>query len=652
MSFINDETRTGVAPSSQKDVACAQLTPTVNVGVTAAQVIAQRFDQLATVAARPAPAPTVGQQPVLFGGYELLEEIAHGGMGVVYKARDLNLERTVALKMVRGGLLGHPDDLKRFSREAQAAAKLRHPHIVPIHEVGQFERHHYFTMDFIAGGSLFRQMDRFRVPRAAATLVEKVARAVEHAHQNGVLHRDLKPGNILIDERGDPLVTDFGLAKFLSSSVDMTRSGEVLGTPLYMAPEQASGRISLIGVGTDVWGLGVILYELVTGRRPFAGQTTEEVNFQIRHAEPPRPSAVEPKVNRDLQTIILKCLEKEPHRRYASAAAVADDLARWLRGDPIVARRQSWGQRFARRIRGHRDAVAVGVFILLIAVIVAMAVGGREKETSGQPISDEATEKALNGLQAELNEDKTVALLGENGRPHWQQTVPTLSPPEIIGKDGELTMVSMDRLSAITLFPQPIRKRYVVRAEVRHDRNDGMTDQNGIGLFFLTSGRSTTRGWENCFVALRFSECYLAPGPMRSEYGQASVIYWRYLEKGSPRMLPADVAREEFAASFGTWRQMEVVVSPEAIKVRWQGNQLKEFDRSELLEDAKFHLQFYTPEFEKKLEQAVGKKDVDALRAANEGARSPQLTEQIGFFVNHSAATVRNLVIQPLPKPD
>ncbi len=240
-----------------------------------------------------------------FGDYELLEVIARGGMGVVYKARQVSLNRLVALKMILKGELATAKDVTRFRAEAEAAANLDHPHIVPIYEVGEHDGQQYYAMRYVEGTALTRR------PRADARkeagLVATVARAVHHAHQHGILHRDLKPSNILVDAAGTPLVADFGLAKRVDAERSLTESGALIGTPRYMAPEQAAGRKDLT-VAADVYSLGVVLYERLTGQTPFTGETPLEVLRQVREAEPPRPSSITPGLNRDLETICLKCL--------------------------------------------------------------------------------------------------------------------------------------------------------------------------------------------------------------------------------------------------------------------------------------------------------------------------------------------------------
>src|SRR5271157_1882914 len=271
-----------------------------------------------------------------FGDYELLEEIARGGMGVVYKARQMSLNRLVALKMIIAGSFASSRDVQRFHAEAEAAANLDHPHIVPIYEVGEHEGQQYYAMKFVEGTSLAKHPRSD--PRREVEGMVAVIRAVHHAHQRGVLHRDLKPSNVLVDSQGTRLVTDFGLAKRLADTDrSITETGQVLGTPKYMAPEQAAGRRDLT-VAADVYSLGVILYERLTGQTPFTGENVVTLLRQARESDPPRPSSIRPGLDRDLETVVLKCLEKEPGQRYPSAEALADDLDRWLRGEPILAR--------------------------------------------------------------------------------------------------------------------------------------------------------------------------------------------------------------------------------------------------------------------------------------------------------------------------
>src|ERR1051325_7366015 len=269
----------------------------------------------------------VGQS---FGDYELLTEIARGGMGVVFRARQIALNRIVALKMILAGRLANPDDVTRFRTEAEAAAKLQHPNIVAVFDVGAQDGQSFFTMEYIEGVSLDQKLAQGPLAcKAAARYVRILARAVHYAHQQGILHRDLKPSNILIDSFDEPHITDFGLAKRLDSGKSgHTRAGAILGTPSYMSPEQAQGKIDLLGPAADVYSLGAILYELLTGRPPFRADTPLDTVMQVIDHQPVPPRLLNPKIDHDLETICLKCLEKDPLLRYASAEALGEDLER------------------------------------------------------------------------------------------------------------------------------------------------------------------------------------------------------------------------------------------------------------------------------------------------------------------------------------
>src|SRR5437867_684237 len=303
-----------------------------------------------------------------FGDYELLEEIGRGGQGVVYRARQKSLNRTVALKVIGLGQWASKAHLKRFRREAEAAASLDHPCIVPIYEVGERDGSCYFSMKFIEGGQLDEVVRREPMPiRRAVELIAKVARTVHYAHEHHILHRDIKPGNILLDQKGEPHLTDFGLARLVETESTVTRTMEVLGTPSYMAPEQAVGNNAAICSATDVYGLGAVLYQLLTGHPPFAGGTSYETIKLLLDTEPRDLRLWNPKIDRDLSTICVKCLEKDPQRRYPSALALSEDLERWLKHEPIRARRSGVFTRGRKWVQRNPTSA------LLAAALVAFA---------------------------------------------------------------------------------------------------------------------------------------------------------------------------------------------------------------------------------------------------------------------------------------
>jgi TolB-like protein/Tfp pilus assembly protein PilF/predicted Ser/Thr protein kinase len=307
------------------------------------------------------------------GDYELLEEVGRGGQGVVFRARQKSLNRIVALKVIGLGQWATKVHLKRFRLEAEAAASLDHPCIVPIYEVGERDGQCYFSMKFVEGGQLDAVVARSPMStRHAVELIAKVARTVHYAHEHGILHRDIKPGNILLDGKGEPHLTDFGLARLVESESTITRTVEVLGTPSYMAPEQAAGNNTKLTRATDVYGLGAVLYQLLTGHPPFAGGTTYETIKLLLETDPRPPRLWNPKVDRDLSTICLKCLEKNPQRRYSSASALAEDLERWLRHEPVQARRIGAIRRGKKWLQ--RNPTATGIAVLSLALIAAVGV--------------------------------------------------------------------------------------------------------------------------------------------------------------------------------------------------------------------------------------------------------------------------------------
>jgi serine/threonine-protein kinase len=323
---------------------------------------------------QPTPQPPDGTALPQVPGYEVETVLGRGGMGIVFRARHLRLNRAVALKMTLAGAYAEAHERGRFQREAEAVAALRHPNIVQVYDIGEADGRPYFTMEYVDGGSLAQKLSGTPHPaRPAAALVATLAGAMQVAHQSGVVHRDLKPANVLLAADGTAKITDFGLARRLENGTGLTQSGVPMGTPSYMAPEQARGHTHAIGPAVDVYALGAILYELLTGRPPFRGETPTETVLQVIYQEPVPPSRLNSKVPRDLETICLKCLQKEPAQRYASAAALADDLGRFREGQPIRARPLGLGARLWRW--GRRNPAAAALVATALA-LVGLAIGG------------------------------------------------------------------------------------------------------------------------------------------------------------------------------------------------------------------------------------------------------------------------------------
>lgn len=341
----------------------------------------QQYPVDETIDSTPRPdGVSIGEQIKYVGEYEIIEEIARGGMGVVFKARQQKLNRTVALKMILAGTLADTADVERFYREARAAGRLKHPNIVPVHEIGEHEGRHYFTMDFVDGNSLAEQIrEESLPPRRAAEVVRATAEAVQFAHTQGTVHRDLKPANVLLTADGSPQITDFGLAKMLESvdeesRAELTATGQILGTPSYMSPEQASGKQELVGPPSDIYSLGAILYACLTGRAPFVADSPVDTLLQVMNKEPVAPRDLNASIPKDVETICLKCLSKAPHQRYGTAGLLAEDLQNFLEGRPVLARPVSATTRIVRWAKRNPAIAALSTLsavLLLCGTVVS-----------------------------------------------------------------------------------------------------------------------------------------------------------------------------------------------------------------------------------------------------------------------------------------
>jgi serine/threonine protein kinase len=560
--------------------------------------------------------------PDRFGPYDQLEVIRHGGMGIVYKARDTRLNRIVALKTMRADRLGpSPEMVERFRREAQAIAHLSHLHIIPIHDFGEQDGQHYFAMAFAVGGSLGQHLERYHADvRAAAGLLEKIARAVQYAHDKGILHRDLKPANVLLDEHGEPLVSDFGLAKFVHADSELTQTGAVMGTPSYMAPEQAGGQSDQVGPATDIWALGVMLYELLTGQRPFVGSNGEEIRRQVREADPPRARTVRPGLDRSLETIVLKCLDKEPARRYSSAGALADDLGRWLRGEPILARPEGWRGKLRRTIRRHPNLATAVLVAVVVAAVTAAAIKLTDRTGPPKETLSDLDRVALE-IHDQLERGEDGTLIGGTGPPRGSRWV--------LGGGGAPDAPSADRPFGVSAYelallevlpatlPQQdtftLPERYIFRAEVKptvFESNATSSAWQGLGFYFGYTRHATKLGIEHCFCQLVLSYPEAAnwkvrhdrllaastlglmdapPGPgleravsgliaTRTTTIELSLDLRRYREQGpgptgssKHRSNTGVVSRSYVAGDTGgqTWHPLAVKVTPETVEAFW-----------------------------------------------------------------------------------
>jgi eukaryotic-like serine/threonine-protein kinase len=454
---------------------------------------------------RPADLPQVP-------GYRVEALLGHGGMGVVYRAWHLRLDRAVALKMLLAGPCARPVELERFLREAQAVAALRHPNIVQVHDVGDVEGRPYFTMEFVEGGNLAEQIQGVPQPaRQAAALVTTLADAIHAAHQSGIVHRDLKPANILLTRDGTPKVTDFGLARRLEGDrphsrmlpeqyfpgtpgqycEGLTLSGVAVGTPSYMTPEQARGDKGALGPATDVYALGAILYELLTGRPPFCAESAPATLRQVLADEPAPPGRLNPGVPRDLETICLKCLHKESPRRYASAAALADDLRRFEKGEPITARPVGAVERGARWLRRH-PALAVGVLLVLTFTGVGAWWYGQQA----------AAERAAEGdVQVELRQAEQFRQTGD-----YASAAAALEKARVrLGKAGRAALHErLDRASAAVELVRRLDAIRIERALIKPQADRGADKILSVTAppdddHALRSGSAPGRRYEEAF---------------------------------------------------------------------------------------------------------------------------------------------------------
>lgn len=453
-----------------------------------------------------------------FGVYEILGELGSGGMGIVYKARHARLRKLVALKMIRAGEFASDYEVKMFQAEARAAAKLEHPGIVPVHEVGMHADQHFYSMDYVAGGSLSKlNRDEPVAARRAAEIIKQMAEAMNYAHGQGIVHRDLKPANVLLTAGGVPRITDFGLAKRLwseddSVGVSITETGTILGTAGYMSPEQAAGKTRLVGPPADIYALGAVLYALLTSRAPFVGESKSDTILQVINKEPVSPRVLNPSIARDLETVCLKCLEKEPHKRYGTAQLLADDLTRFLENKPVLARPVSAAERGWRWCRRNPWAATA----LLLLVILGV----------GSPPIAYVIKSLLDDVRNELY-DKELVLGKLAISEKSERASRELAESETASKSRTLYVADMNRMDALWRDAELGTMRMLV---ARHLPADGKTDLRDFEWYYWQrkcgqGSQDFVHGRETRLLALSRSGKWLATAGPTDEESHAIKIW-------------------------------------------------------------------------------------------------------------------------------
>jgi len=504
------------------------------------------------VAPAPAAQPAVGPIP----GYEILSVLGRGGMGIVYQARQVQLKRLVALKMIRAGDLADDSERARFRTEVEAVARLHHPNIVQIYQVGEHNGQPFCALEFVSGGTLAdRLAGTPQTPRQAAELVRTLALAMDVAHQRGIVHRDLKPGNVLLTTDGTPKITDFGLAKHLDEDTAQTRTGAVMGTPAYMAPEQALGQ-KTVGPPADVYAVGAILYEMLTGRPPFKGATALDTLDQVRSQEPAPVRTLQRQVPLDLETICLKCLEKQPGKRYTTAAELANRLGLFLDGKPIPERPPGWLSKIRRWVWAHPLLTTAAILLVVVTSVALLAAHYLDPERPRKEVQNTL----------------------ERRRPYVFKGTEQLPGPfrQVYGKPAPLTRTeqaqhfSVERLATALweLTDDPRCDRYRFSAEVRHDNAGGASL---VGLYFGYRKIPVAKGQQRAgFYTLSFADrgSGVTLGQVLLEARLLKVPPEDYVAFGpidGRPFQPALPLRED-----GPWRKLQIVVTPEGIEAMWE----------------------------------------------------------------------------------
>jgi serine/threonine-protein kinase len=575
-----------------------------------------------------------------FGPYQLLGEPIYGGMGVVWRARHRVLNVVRALKMLPAGSAAEPDVVTRFCVEGEATARLNHPHIVRVHEFGWHDGRLYYAMDFLDGGTLAQRLKSRPMPaEEAASLVAILARAVEHAHRQGVVHRDLKPSNILFSDDGTPALTDFGLAKMVDEkSIVQTQTNAALGTPTYMSPEQAAGGSRQAAPAMDVWALGAILYECLTGQPAFKGRNTGETIQRVRRANPQLPSSLCQGLDRQLEAVCLKCLEKKPSRRYASAADLADDLERWRSKARTRVRPPGLLARALQAVRQRpRQTAAVAALVLLLATAA-----GAYYITDPYRIDREYARRWARG--------EPVTLIGTSGEPTWSEWVIGKPRGSAYLDVHETFTLSSAKDSYLELVREPPRAPYWFEARVCHRSGP---HGSKVGLYFVRGHTGHRAGTVHWLYTLGFNDsqsevahfdAQLAPrlrakAPAVRPAGNRVMLEPRLCGENERGLFINDSVGNRTAQTFhprgDAWRSLAVEVAPEGVRAFWEGEKIAEFSAQDMDKDAQA------------LEPVLGQGGRAGARP-NERRINFDSRGSLGLFVICAAASFREVVVKPL----
>ncbi len=569
-------------------------------------------------------------------------------MGVVYQARQKRADRLVALKVMRDADYVTEADKLRFTAEVRALARVSHPHIVAVFEVGEENGCPYFTMEYVDGRPLAHRL-RGDAPLSAAEsarLIEDLAGAVQTAHDAGILHRDIKPGNILIGPHGEAKLTDFGLAKHLDQDTGLTAAGSALGTPSYMPPEQARGDLSKVGPAVDIYALGATFYELLTGRPPFRGETPGGTLARVLGDEVVPPRKLRPGLSLELEAVCLKCLEKNPAARYASAQELAEDLRRWRNGEATKARPWSWRRRLARRLRRHWKPIAAALFVLLTAAAFLFTFVLSSPEYRAR--------QAMRAVDSAMRSGERVVLIGPTGPPKWSRQVVDID--SMLSKDpSSVFQVDAGSAALIELAPAAHHDRYRLSAELRTRTSKVNDCWSGI-YFAHNQGPGNPAGFVERLVVVRHRRNLLVPnGDIKpGQRDPVNVHDFLLLSRDGVTHLtsPSPFGVHFYQVNPGgmnePWRFLEVEVTPETVRARWRE------------EDGSLHLigprnevrntvhEIRTDSLHKKTQWRA--KELDTMQFTDVPRRIEyEPRGALGLFVMHAVVDFRNVVYEPLP---